>query len=248
MKGIGWFSGGVTSAVAIKKALDQGHELTIFYFETGSHHPDHVRFLKECEAWYGQPIVTLQNQKYKDHFDLVEKVRFINGPSGARCTADLKKHLRQVIETMMGYDFQVFGFEYDRSQIKRAERFEEQYPKAKPYFPLIELGLDKRDCMEIILEARIDLPAMYKLGYANSNCIGCVKGGAGYWNKIRKDFPEVFDRMAKIERKINASCLRKGKKKLFLDELPLDAGRHEDISLPECGVVCPVEWDEYDYL
>ncbi len=37
---------------------------------------------------------------------------------------------------------------------------------------------------------------MYDLGYPNNNCIGCVKGGMGYWNKIRKDFPEVFQKRA----------------------------------------------------
>ena len=36
-------------------------------------------------------------------------------------------------------------------------------------------------------------PLMYDLGYPNNNCIGCVKGGMGYWNHIRKDFPEVFE-------------------------------------------------------
>ena len=28
-----------------------------------------------------------------------------------------------------------------------------------------------------------------------------------------------------------------------LDELDPERGRHEDIKLPECGVVCPVELD-----
>lgn len=82
MKGIGWFSGGVTSAVAIKKALEQGHELTIIYFETGSHHPDHERFIFDCEKWYGQKIIKMQDQRYKDHFDVVKKTRYVNGPSG----------------------------------------------------------------------------------------------------------------------------------------------------------------------
>ena len=40
---------------------------------------------------------------------------------------------------------------------------------------------------------------MYKLGYNNNNCIGCVKGGQAYWNKIRIDFPETFNKMAKLE-------------------------------------------------
>lgn len=150
-----------------------------------------------------------------------------------------------MVEKIMDYDFQVFGFEFESKQIKRAERFLEQYPNAKAIFPLIDELLDKQACMKELLGAGIELPAMYKLGYSNSNCIGCVKGGAGYWNKIRRDFPEVFERMAKLEREIKATCMKtqKGNKtvKVYLDELNPEAGRHEDISLPECGVVCPVE-------
>ncbi|CAK7024888.1 MAG: hypothetical protein EUB_02291 [Eubacterium sp.] len=59
------------------------------------------------------------------------------------------------------------------------------------------------------------------MGYPNNNCIGCVKGGMGYWNMIRKDFPEVFSRMAKLERDIRHSCI----KNCFLDELEPNRGR-----------------------
>ena len=52
----------------------------------------------------------------------------------------------------------------------------------------------------------IKRPIMYDLGYSNNNCIGCVKGGMGYWNKIREDFPEVFQARAKLEREIGRSC------------------------------------------
>ena len=44
----------------------------------------------------------------------------------------------------------------------------------------------------LIERAGLRLPEMYRLGYANANCVGCVKGGAGYWNKIRRDFPELL--------------------------------------------------------
>jgi hypothetical protein len=57
----------------------------------------------------------------------------------------------------------------------------------------------------MLWKAGIEIPAMYKMGYNNNNCIGCVKGGMGYWNKIRKDFPEVFNRMAVIEREVGCN-------------------------------------------
>ena len=68
--------------------------------------------------------------------------------------------------------------------------------------------------------------------------LGCVKGGKGYWNKIRVDFPEVFSARAKMERDINRSCI----KGTFLDELPPEAGRMTEEVMDECGIYCELAW------
>lgn len=93
----------------------------------------------------------------------------------------------------MNYEAQIFGFEYSKKEVNRAIRFKEQYPDAKPIFPLIEKKLTKPECLYYLEQAGIKRPTMYTLGYGNNNCIGCVKGGKGYWNKIRRDFPEYFN-------------------------------------------------------
>lgn len=236
-QGIGWFSGGITSAVAINSALVNGMSLQIYFFETGQHHPDNMRFLRDCEKWYGQKIHIMRNKKAGSVKQVLEK-GFINSPGGAFCTHQLKKKVRQDLEKLIDYDFQIFGFEYSPKQIKRAERFVEQYPEAKGIFPLIEDKLTKDDCFQIVQKyAKIELPEMYKLGFNNSNCIGCVKGGKGYWNKTRKLFPEIFEQTAKLERKAGRSCING----TFLDELDPEAGRHDDIALPDCGVICEIE-------
>lgn len=83
--------------------------------------------------------------------------------------------------------------------------------------------LSKQDCLGILSEAGIEIPAMYRLGFNNNNCIGCVKAESpNYWNKIRALFPEVFERRAKQERKVNYALTRYRKKPIFLDELPPD--------------------------
>ena len=233
---ISWWSGGVTSAVATKLALKSKSEVQIYFCETGQHHSDNQRFKADCENWYGQKIHTLTNTKWKT----VERVLehgYINGPSGAYCTKLLKKDVRIALEKIVDFTGQVFGFEYEPKQIKRAERFIEQYPASKAQFPLIEHKVNKARAMEILIECKIELPAMYRLGYSNANCVGCVKGGMGYWNKIRKDFPSVFKRTAELERKAGHTCI-KGK---YLDELDPNAGRFEKIELPECGIFCEVE-------
>lgn len=91
---------------------------------------------------------------------------------------------------------------------------------------------------------------MYRLGYKNNNCIGCVKGGMGYWNKIRKDFPATFQRMASLERKLDVAILKEeepGTKKrlrVFLDELQPDRGHYEAEDEIECGAACMAAYKE----
>ena len=73
-------------------------------------------------------------------------------------------------------------------------------------FPLLEHGISKEEAHQILKASGIKRPVMYDLGYQNNNCVGCVKGGMAYWNKIRKDFPEVFEARAKLERDITWSA------------------------------------------
>jgi hypothetical protein len=77
---------------------------------------------------------------------------------------------------------------------------------------------------------------MYELGYKNNNCIGCVKGGRGYWNKIRVDFPTVFERMAAQEEKMGATIF----KDCTLRTLPPEAGKYESELDIECGPSCSI--------
>ena len=241
---ISWWSAGVTSAVATKLAMEKyGRDNVVpIYFAIDSSHDDNIRFKAECEEWYGKEIVTERApEKYKDQFDVIIKDKYVNGPSGARCTLVLKKRVRQRLEKELQYEGQVFGFEYSKKEINRAIRFKEQYPDAKPLFPLIDSKMNKPESLHYLeTHAKIKRPVMYNLGYGNNNCIGCVKGGKGYWNKIRNDFPDTFDKMAKAERLVGNSCIRN----TFLDELDPDAGRQQKIIMPDCGNFCDIEFTD----
>lgn len=240
MKYLGWFSCGVTSAVACKLAIEKfGDDVELWYIETGAAHPDNIRFIKDCEKWYGRKIQTARNEKYASPLDVASKQIF-NTPYGAPCTYELKKKVRQKIQNAYANFTHVFGFEYTPKEINRAKRWSEQNTK-NVVFPLIENKLNKNDCLRILQKQKIDVPKMYTLGYHNNNCIGCFKGGAGYWNKIRKDFPVVFQKTAEMERARKSTCLKFNGKPLYLDELAPTAGRHKDLLLPECGLFCELE-------
>lgn len=247
---LGWWSAGVTSAVACKYALQMYDNVELYYIHIDTAHPDNKRFKEDCEAWYSCEIKQLKSRKFKDQFDVIRKVRAINTPNGAPCTLQLKKQVRFDFEDENKVSLfsnryiknQVWGFEFDKQQINRAIRFGQQYPHTSPLFPLIEKGINKDMAAGILMTAGIELPEMYKLGYTNNNCIGCVKGGKGYWNKIRQDFPETFSEMAALERELGYTCIN-GK---FLDELKPSEGRSKVEIMPNCGLVCDLEFTDIE--
>lgn len=164
---------------------------------------------------------------------MIEKVRYINGPGGAACTRLLKKQVRKDWEREnTGFHTYIWG--YDSAEKHRAELIEKTLSDYEHRFPLIEQGLSKAECHGISDKLDLKRPIMYDLGYPNNNCIGCVKGGMGYWNKIRVDFPEVFDRRAKQEREIGRSCI----KGVFLDELDPNRGRMDLEVMEDCTIAC----------
>lgn len=240
---IAWFSCGATSAVACKIALSLYNNVQVYYIETGSGHPDNTRFLADCEEWYGRPIHTIRSDKYSSVADVLRK-GYINGPTGAACTLKLKKEVRYKLEKELGcWDGQVWGFDFDPKEINRAIRLKQQYPATKALFPLIERQITKSDAMGMLWKAGIDIPVMYKMGY-NNNCIGCVKGGMGYWNKIRKDFPDTFNQMAQIEREVGATCLKDDKGRIYLDKLDPKRGDPVEEIVPDCSLICQIEFQE----
>lgn len=234
---VAWFSCGDASAVAAKLALDKWgtSRVVVARIRLEGEHPDNDRFAAECATWFGCEITELRSPKYASHWDVIEQRRFLNGPQGALCTAELKRAVREAFQHYD--DMQVFGFTAEEA--KRAQEFREHHGEVMVSTPLIEEGLSKDDCHALVASAGVELPMMYRLGYPNNNCVGCVKGGMGYWNKVRVDFPEAFDRMAKLEREIGRSCIGGGgRPRVFLDELDPKRGRLSAEPKLECGITC----------
>lgn len=226
-----WISAGVSSFLAGYLA---GNVDEFIYIDIENQHPDSMRFIKDCENALGKPVQILKSN-YCNTQNVIKQFRFINGIHGAKCTEILKKRVRKEWEyEHSDYDITyVWGFDFNERS--RAERLLESMPQFEHEFPLIDKTLSKTD-VHGMFERLFDFPRpkMYDLGYSNNNCIGCVKGGMGYWNKIRIDFPEVFDRMAKLEREVGHSCING----VYLDELDPNRGRIENEIMPDCSIMC----------
>lgn len=230
-----WLSAGVSSFIAGYLAKNVNKYI---YIDIENQHEDSMRFIKDCEKVLGKDIEILKSP-YRNVQNVILSQRYVNGPGGAKCTQILKRRVRKEWE----YPYRdcdityVWGF--DVNEKKRADRLLESMPEFKHEFPLIDKGFTKSNSHALLERLGIKRPKMYDLGYSNNNCVGCVKGGMGYWNKIRKDFPEVFKRMAEIEREIGHSCI----KGIFLDQLDPNRGRANEV-IPDCGIACQLALDK----
>jgi|TARA_Y100000310_G_scaffold151235_1_gene150788 3'-phosphoadenosine 5'-phosphosulfate sulfotransferase (PAPS reductase)/FAD synthetase len=235
-----WFSCGASSAVAAKLAIQEyGDRCVVAYCDPGGEHPSNKKFLKDVEEWIGQEIIVLRNTKgYKDHFDVFRKTKYINGIQGARCTIELKKKCR--FEFQLADDIHIFG--YTAEEKKRAKKFNHHNHELTTDWILIRKEVSKGDCLGVLWKARIDIPILYDLGYNHNNCIMCPKGGKGYANKIRVDFPEHFQEMALIEREIGHSIFRNEEdgSRIYLDELDPKAGNFATEPPISCGIGCGI--------
>lgn len=264
-----WYSHGAASLVASKKAIELAPELypdyevvvACIHLENEYQEPEREVAVAK---YLGQDVIYLRDKKYgADVDEVIKKHRYMSGVYGARCTKELKKQVRY--DWQRDSDVHVFGM--DCNEEKRINNLLDGESELNVYAPLIELGMTKQDCFNEMTAAGLELPMMYKLGYHNNNCIGCLKAsGAGYWNKIRKDFPEVFERRARQEKMLNVALVKMSAAKterlhpetfekmksdgyepkidgrntmrIPLRYLSPVAGSHKDLNIGDCGFFC----------
>jgi hypothetical protein len=238
-----WFSCGAASSMAAKLTVEKyshSHEVVVVCCDTRpSEDADNYRFSAEAERFIGAPIQFIRNAEFETVDDVFEKARYMSGVSGARCTVALKKKPRFVFAKPD--DIHVFGFTAEEK--RRIKDFTDRNPELHLLWILSESGYTKQKCLDAIKAAGIQLPRMYRLGFDNNNCPGCVKSSSPwYWDMIRKHFPEIFKRRCEQSRKLGVRLVEiRHHQRIFLDELPPGPfkrrGQKENMSCgPECGV------------
>lgn len=236
-----WFSCGAASAVAAKLTIDKypDCEVRVVYNPVIEEDEDNLRFLKDVEKWIGKEIELAYNPKYPEGSAQVvwDKARFMSGPLGAPCTIKLKKDARQHWEKDNKPDWHVLGFTVEEK--KRHERFiTSERDNVIPV--LIDAGYTKQDCLNLILGSGIEPPRVYKMGYPNANCIGCVKASSPtYWNHVREKHPEVFKKRMETSEELGSKLVILKGKRISLKDLPVDAKGRDLKSMDfDCGIFC----------
>jgi len=237
-----WFSCGAASAVAAKLTIEKyGNENKVIVLNNPIKEEckDNTRFLSDVENWIDQKIIPVKSKEYPSQscVDVWEKRRYMSGIKGAPCTMILKKRARQEWEEKNLINWHVLGF--TREEKARHNNF--ILTERENLLPvLIESNYTKYHCFETIKKAGMKLPIMYKQGYPNANCIGCVKATSPtYWNHVRKVHPKVFEARCKQSDKLNVKLVRYKGVRIKLKDLPKNAiGRPMKNMDFECGIFC----------
>ena len=162
-----WFSCGAASAVAAQKTIEKygdDYNIRVVNNPIKEESEDNRRFLSDVEKWLGIKIETCINPSYPScsAVEVWEDRKYMGGIKGASCTLELKKKARYMFEMDNDIDFHVLGFV--KGEEKRHELFiKNERENTLPV--LIDEGITKADCYQIIMQAGILLPIRYRDGF-----------------------------------------------------------------------------------
>lgn len=238
MRRVVWFSCGAASAVTAKLAMEKYGDVEVVYCDLKKdEHPDNARFLADVERWIGKRVTIIRSEKFGGIEEVFDRAKYMSGIHGAPCTVEMKKIPR--FNYQLPDDLHLFG--YTSEERGRIARFEANNPELNLEWILRDNSITKAKCFDIVRRAGIELPEMYKRGFKNNNCIGCVKATSpAYWQKVREVSPETFVSRAEQSRRLGVRLCRLRGKRIFLDELPPDDYKQYELENISCGPECGV--------
>lgn len=226
--------GGVQSTGLLVLAAQGKIDFKTFLFcnvGDDSENPDTITYVNEVAIPYakdhGIEIIELQKVLRSGETDTLYKhltktnsksieipVRMSNGAPGNRsCTADFKvlvvdKWLRQhggkIEQAQVG-----LGISLDEFQRVKPNMDPATMKWKENVFPLIDLRMDRQQCMNVIQSAGLPVPP-------KSSCYFCPFHRMEVWQEMRQKQPDLFWKAANLEETLNERRASLGKDKVWL--------------------------------
>lgn len=239
-----WFSTGAASYVAARLALRKFPNAILVRCETGNEDEDNERFQADALRLLNRDVTVLRSDEYATVPELWERRKFMAGPKGAPCTAEMKIAPRLAFQRPD--DLHVFGYTADAEDVTRYERLRKNFFELRVWAPLIDAGVTKHGALAIVERDGLALPRSYAMGFPNANCLqtGCAKASSpDYWALFRREFPDRFKRTAALSRQLGARLTRVKGERVFIDEIPPDWPVLNPIA-PACDFLCALTEDD----
>lgn len=189
---------------------DSEHPATLEYVRNVAQAKSTIPLIELTPQSKGEPLTLMQLLEREKTPSI--PIRLAGGaPAQRSCTRRFKvqviaKWLREHGATKDNPANVCIGISTDeihRVNPKRANKLE------KPLYPLIDLGLNRSACQQIIADAGWPVPP-------KSSCYFCPFHRPQEWSEMRRDEPELFEKAARLEDMINQKREANNKDKVFL--------------------------------
>jgi hypothetical protein len=224
--------GGVQSSAALVLSAQGKIDFPIHLWSNvgdDSEHPASIKYVREVLMPYAakhgiefhelrkvnrdkQPVTLYQVLTREGSRSIDIPVRMSNGAPGNRnCTGTFKiavidKWLRE--HGVKKDKPATVGIGISVDEIERAGRGKETNYSVRDY-PLLDLGIRRSDCLEIVKEAGLPQPP-------KSSCYFCPFHRPQQWAEMRRDEPELFEKAAALEDTLNIRRTLIGKDPVYL--------------------------------
>lgn len=235
IKHIVFYSGGMGSFMTAKRVIEKygKEEVVLLFTDTMIEDEDLYRFLDQSSDYLGVPVTKIADGRTP--WEVYEKERFIGNSRIAPCSHILKQEMSaKWLKEHYGPNECVLYLGIDWTEEHRKAKPIKNW---KPYtveFPMCdEPYLTKEDYLEELEKAKIDVPRLYKMGFAHNNCGGfCCRAGQGHFINLLQQMPERFKFHEEKEQELREylgkdySILRRQKNKVK-EQLTLKTLREE---------------------
>lgn len=240
------YGGGVQSTALLVLAAQRRIDFPLALFANvgeDSEHPDTIAYVNEVAVPYaaanGIELVILRKIRKDGTPDTLLK-RIERGtttvpipmrmsgsaaPGNQSCTAEFKirviaKELKRRGATAKSPALCALGISVDEFQRMRTDS---GIPYEALAYPLIDLRMDRQDCINLIKEAGLPVPG-------KSSCFFCPFHSKAMWRDLLKTRPDLFAEAARIERLMNDRRTALGKDPVWMTSAlkPLDEAVQDD--------------------
>lgn len=197
------FSGGLGSWATAKRVAERhgtDHLVLLFADVKGDSDSPHVgededtyRFIREAAADVGAELVTVREGR--DIWQVFTDNRFLGNTRLANCSKFLKQQpCREWLEANCHPDHTVVYVGIDWSETHRLPAIQKGYLPYRAEAPLTEAPyLDRDDLQQACRDAGMEVPRLYRAGFAHNNCGGfCVRGGQAQMELLLREHPERY--------------------------------------------------------